>query len=312
MKKNQLHIKDKKILAVAAELSSLAIKVMYDVPLKKMSTFKIGGTCDLAVFPKNKEELITTINIASFYNIKYDVIGRGSNVLFGDNGYKGMLIFTSHMRHIDFKSDGLLIVGPGANITTVSMKAAMIGLADLEFACGIPGSCGGAVYMNAGAYGGEISDILEYSEYYDVVNRKIVRLENNEHNFSYRHSIYSDNKDMIITEVGFRLRKDKISDIEARMNENTIKRRMSQPHEYPNAGSIFKRPNGGFAAKMIDECGLKGLSCGDAQVSEKHAGFIVNKGNATASDVLLLIDKIKQAVYDHFGVELECEIRIIK
>ena len=166
--------------------------------------------------------------------------------------------------------------------------------------------------MNAGAYGGEISDVLEYSEYYDAEKGTFIKLSNAEHQFSYRKSIYSGNPGMIITEVGFKLMRDNIIDIKARMNENTLKRKMTQPFEYHNAGSTFKRPIGGFAAKMIDECGLKGLSVGDAQVSEKHAGFIVNKGNASSSDVLELISQIKAKVLDRFGVELECEIRIIE
>ena len=166
--------------------------------------------------------------------------------------------------------------------------------------------------MNAGAFGGEIANVLEYSEYYDVENGKVGRLLPDEHRFSYRHSVYQDNRNLIIIGAGFKLAKSSEDEIRALMDEYTQKRKASQPHEYPNAGSVFKRPAGGFAAKMIDECGLKGLSVGGACVSKKHAGFIVNLGGATSSDVLALIDIIKENVLERFGVELECEIRIIK
>ena len=288
------------------------IKSCPRLSLKLHSTFAIGGCCALAVFPENAEELVFALEQAQKYEMEYEVIGRASNILFSDDGYEGMIIFTSQMRQIFSKGKNCILADAGANLTSLSVKAAGWGLSGLEFACGIPGSCAGAVYMNAGAYGGEISEILEYSEYYDTVNKRFGILHNTEHNFSYRYSIYQDRKEMIITGACFKLACAPVDDIRATMDEYTRKRRSSQPHEYPNAGSIFKRPKGGFAAKMIDECGLKGLTVGGAQVSEKHAGFIVNKGNASSDDVLRLIEIVKERVYKSFGTELECEIRIIK
>ena len=288
------------------------VKACVDLPLDQYSTFAIGGKCALAVFPKNADELAFSLELADGCGMDSEVVGKGSNILFSDDGYDGMLVFTSQMRQIIHKGDGVICADAGANLTSASVKAAGWGLTGLEFACGIPGSCGGAVYMNAGAYGGEIADVLEYSEYYDTVHKKIRVLHRSEHDFSYRHSIYQRRKDLIITGVGFKLVRAPESNIRSLMDEYTKKRRASQPHEYPNAGSIFKRPESGYAAKMIDDCGLKGLSVGGAQVSEKHAGFIVNRGGATAKDVLALIEIIKEQVYKRFGVTLECEIKIIK
>jgi len=300
------------ISEIVGELGLLNIENETDISLKRFSTFAIGGTASLAVFPKSKDALKAAVESANKYNIPYEVIGRGSNVLFSDNGYDGMIIFTSQMRQIRVLPDGTIHSEAGANLTALSVKAASESLSGLEFACGIPGSCGGAVYMNAGAFGGEISNVLEYSEYYDTNTKSFIRLHKNAHDFSYRHSIYSDNKHMIITDAVFKLERGNKDDIKSRMDEYTLRRRTTQPHEYPNAGSIFKRPANGFAAKMIDDCGLKGMTVGGAQVSEKHAGFIVNKGNATAENVLELISEIKERVRISFGVELECEIKIIK
>lgn len=296
---------------IAEKLQAERIECACGISLKCYSTFRIGGLCDLAVFPKSKNELSFAIGLLKLSNIKFDVIGCGSNVLFCDEGYRGALVFMSQMRHIQSRGSAIHAAA-GTNLTAVSIKAARMGLSGLEFACGIPGSCGGAVCMNAGAYGGEISDVLEYSEYYDVDKNEFFVLNNAEHKFSYRNSIYIAHKNMIVTEVGFRLVPDNAAVIKERMDENATKRKMSQPHEYPNAGSIFKRPTSGFAAKMIDECGLKGLSVGDAQISEKHAGFIVNKGAATSSDVNNLISIIRERVSARFGVDLECEIHFIK
>ena len=296
---------------ITNELDSQGIKSRRDLPLKEVSTFAIGGPCALSVFPQNANELIFAADLAAKYSIKFEVVGKASNILFSDDGYRGMIIFTSQMKQISRKFTTDVFVEAGVNLTTASLRASVWGLSGLEFACGIPGSCAGAVYMNAGAYGGEISDILEYSEYYSITQNKILTVSKDEHKFSYRHSIYQDNKDMIIIGAGLRLSEGSIDEIRSKMNEYTQKRRTSQPHEYPNAGSIFKRPPEGYAAKMIDDCGLKGLTIGGAQISEKHAGFIVNRNNATARDVLTLINVIKERVLAQFGIELECEIRII-
>ena len=302
---------NKQLTEMSAALDLRGMQYCEDLCLKDYSTFNIGGPCDMAVFPKNTDELIFAVELAQSNEVGFEVIGKGSNILFLDDGFRGMMIFTSQMRQISRTNEKCIVAGAGANLTAISVAAARYELSGLEFACGIPGSCGGAVYMNAGAFGGEISDVLEYSEYYDTTLKKLFVLNNRDHGFSYRHSVYQNRKDRIITEVGFNLTEDAVENIRATMEEYTQKRRSSQPHEFPNAGSIFKRPDGGYAAKMIDECGLKGTSIGGAQVSEKHAGFIVNRGNAKAKDVLELIDIIKQRVFHRFGVILECEIRII-
>ena len=303
---------DKKRLTEMTELLDLrGVKCRVNISLKEYSTFAIGGKCALATFPKNVDELIFSLELAQRYESEFEVIGNGSNILFLDDGYSGMLIFTSQMKQISHNDAQRIVADAGANLTSVSVTAARRGLSGLEFACGIPGSCAGAVYMNAGAYGGEISNVLEYSEYYDICEKKLVIINAAEHKFAYRYSEYQNKKERVITRVGLKLSEGNADSIRATMDEYTKKRRASQPHEYPNAGSVFKRPEGGYAAKMIDECGLKGLTVGGAQVSEKHAGFIVNKGNASAKDVLCLIDIIKERVFRQFGVELECEIRII-
>lgn len=311
MKSTQKKLSKQDVPELVNTFNLQCIKTSQSLQLSKRSTFNIGGQCLLAVFPKSKKELISALNTVEEQSIKFDVIGNGSNILFPDGGYDGVMIFTSQMKQFCINPDGRISAASGSNLTVISKESAKRGLAGLEFACGIPGSCGGAVYMNAGAYGGEIADIIEYSEYYDINKKRLITLTKNEHCFSYRHSVYSDNSNRIITEVGFKLSPGISSAIKAKMDENMAKRRLSQPHEFPNAGSIFKRPEGFFAAKLIDDCGLKGLSIGGAQVSEKHAGFIVNKGGATAADVLALISEIKRRVLDRFGVELECEIKII-
>lgn len=279
--------------------------------LAPLSSFKIGGRCTVAVFPKNKEELAYAVKLARELEIKYAVVGKASNILFPDDNYDGMLIFTAHMSEIWDDENGYIYAMAGVNLGALASAMAKRSLSGLEFAFGIPGSIGGAVFMNAGAYGGEMKNVVIYSDYYDPKLDTFGRFEREEQEFSYRESVYSKKEDLIILGAALLLQNGNESVIRQKMDENIQKRKDKQPLEFPNAGSAFKRPQSGFAAQMIDECGLKGFSIGGAQVSEKHAGFIINKNNATANDVKDLMDEVKARVFDKFGVMLESEIRYI-
>ena len=291
-------------------LDKSEIEYKKDMLLAPLSSFKIGGNCAVAVFPKNKEELVSSIRESKANGIKYDVIGKGSNILFSDDGYDGMLVFTSHMNQIK-EENGIIYAEAGVHLGTLANCAAARSLSGLEFAYGIPGSLGGAVFMNAGAYGGEMKDVTVYSDYYDSRTDTFGRFSGEEQRFSYRKSVYSENKDLVILGAAIKLKSGNEEDIRAVMNENLKKRKDKQPLEYPSAGSAFKRPPNDFAARMIDECGLKGFSVGGAQVSEKHAGFVINKGGATSADVKKLMSEVSDRVYEKFGVRLESEIRYI-
>ena len=282
--------------------------VREDMLLAPLSSFKIGGRCAIAAFPQNKDELAYAVQSARALGIRYAVVGRASNLLFSDDGYDGMMIFTSHMSDV-YNENGYIYASAGVNLGTIAMYAAKRSLSGFEFAFGIPGSLGGAVFMNAGAYGGEMKDVVAYSDYYDPETDSFGRFEGEAHSFSYRESIYSKKEDLIIIGAALSLQKGNEAEIRQKMDENMQKRRDKQPIEFPSAGSAFKRPKNGYASQMIDECGLKGLSVGGAQVSEKHAGFIINKDNATSKDVKALMEEVKGRVFDRFGITLESEIR---
>jgi UDP-N-acetylmuramate dehydrogenase len=207
--------------------------------------------------------------------------------------------------------NGYIYAEAGVHLGVLSGYAASHSLSGLEFAYGIPGSLGGAVFMNAGAYGGEMKDVVAYSDYYDTKTDSFGRFSGGEQRFSYRKSVYSENKDLVILGAAIKLSEGNESEIRDLMNENMQKRRDKQPLEYPSAGSAFKRPKNDFAARMIDECGLKGYSVGGAAVSEKHAGFVINKGGATSADIKDLMKEVADRVFEKFGVRLESEIRYI-
>ena len=296
---------------LAAELNAAGIENKLNMPLAGASTFKIGGACAIAVFPQNKDELAKAVRFSCALNVRYTVVGKASNILFADDGFDGMMIFTSRMTQIT-EGNGLMYAEAGAGLGALSTFAAKKSFSGLEFAYGIPGSVGGAVFMNAGAYGGEMSDVTVYSDYYDAETDTFGRLSGDEQGFSYRKSAYSNNENLIILGAAFMLKEGNEEEIRCLMNENMSKRREKQPLEYPSAGSAFKRPKGDFAARLIDECGLKGFSVGGAAVSEKHAGFVINKGNATAKDVQELMNKVSDIVFDKFGIRLESEIKYVK
>ncbi len=281
-----------------------------DLPLAHYSTFKIGGNADIMVFPRDERELVYSVKAAKEKGKKYFILGNGSNTLFSDNGYRGVVISTERLNNFVVNNTEIEAY-VGASLTSVSKTAQTNSLAGLAFAYGIPGSVGGAIYMNAGAYGGEMSDVVIESRYYDPTEDKIFSLVGDEHKFSYRHSFYIENPDFIILSAKLKLSKGNTCEILDEMKDYMARRRDKQPLEYPSAGSVFKRCPGHFAGKLIEDSGLKGYTVGGAQVSEKHAGFIINIGGAKAKDVMDLIEYIKETVYKKHGVNLECEVKII-
>ena len=280
-------------------------RIFTDEPMKKHTTFRVGGPADILVQPKGTE-LAAVIRLCRKYDVPYQVIGNGSNLLVGDRGIRGLVIEMLSKEDEICVEDDCITVGAGMLLSKTANRAADHGLTGMEFAAGIPGSIGGAVVMNAGAYGGEMKDILTAVTVLDQEgNEKILSAEELE--LGYRTSCILK-KGYIVTGAKIKLKHGEETAIRARMEELKKQRVEKQPLEYPSAGSTFKRPEGYFAAKLIEDAGLKGLSAGDAQVSEKHAGFVVNKGRATAKDVCELTDKIKEEVLKKSGVKLELEV----
>ncbi|MBQ9080265.1 MAG: UDP-N-acetylmuramate dehydrogenase [Clostridia bacterium] len=299
------------ISKLRTKLSESGIKTSINETLAAHSTFRIGGPAAIMVFPSGREQIINVLRLVRETGLKYTVIGNGSNILFDDSGYAGVIISTVDMRGMEFIDDTRLQADCGASFISMSLAAARAGLSGLEFAYGIPGSCGGAVFMNAGAYGSEVSSVVDRVYCYDVERDMEVCIPAEELEFSYRHSLFMDRRELIILSATFILNTDDTERIKARMDENMRCRREKQPLEYPNAGSVFKRHEKYFIGKLIDDCGLKGYSIGGAQISEKHAGFIVNRGGATSADVLSLVSHIKNILFKNYGFEPECEIRYI-
>lgn len=282
-------------------------RVLLNEPMSKHTSFKIGGPADIYVKLQNLEELQYVLELAKNNNIPVTCIGNGTNALVKDNGIRGITI---KLYFKDIKIMGEEIeVGSGVSLPILAKTAYENSLSGLEFASGIPGTIGGAIKMNAGAYGGEFKDIVIATTYLDE-NLELHTINNKEHEFSYRHSIFSETNDIIIS-TKIKLSKDDKQNIKNKMESNLEKRRKSQPINFPNAGSIFKRKNEYIPAEIIDKCGLKGYNIGDAFVSELHAGFIVNKGKATAEDVLKLIEYIKKVTYEKYNINLELEIKVI-
>lgn len=277
----------------------------------RLCSFRVGGRVALVARPSDYEQAAALFNYLVSDNIKHVVLGRGSNVVISDDGYDGVAVLLTDLNKIVVDGN-VIAAGAGALMFNLACAAEQSGLEGIEFAHGIPGSVGGGVYMNAGAYGGEMCQVITACECFDKKSGKIVCLENSDCGFSYRHSIFHDNKDLIVLGAFFKLKKGDPLEIRAKMDEYKAKRSASQPLEYPSAGSTFKRPEGHFAAKLIDDADLKGYTVGGAQVSEKHAGFVINRGNATASDIKELVERIKKEVKKKFDVSLECEIEFVE
>ena len=277
--------------------------------LSDYTSFKIGGTADIVIFPKNSESLAGLMGIIKDCGVNYILLGNGSNVLICENHFAGAVLITSHMDNIIIERESIY-AECGASLNKIANAAKAHSLSGLEFAYGIPGTLGGAVYMNAGAYGGQMSDVVHSSSYLNVNTLKINNLSAARHEFAYRESVYGKTGDFILLSAVLNLKYANMAMIESTMNQNMAARKEKQPLEYPSAGSVFKRGSGYYTAKLIEECELKGYVIGGAQVSEKHAGFIVNKGGASFLDVMRLIDHIKSTVFEMTGIKIECEIKI--
>jgi len=284
-------------------------KVYINEPMKNHTTFKIGGPADILVVVSNEEEILNSIKICRENDIDYLIVGNGSNLLVRDKGIRGVVIkINEDYSNIIIDKDKMYCES-GALLTGASRKAMHNNLTGFEFANGIPGTLGGAVTMNAGAYGGEMKDVVSSVRAIDV-NNNIVEYTNEEMNFRYRSSKVQDDN-LIVLGVWIQLKEGNPEEIKEKMRELAFKRTSKQPLEMPSAGSTFKRPEGYFAAKLIEDAGLKGLIHKGAQVSEKHSGFVINKDNATCKDILELIEIIKQTVKEKFNVELEREVKIV-
>jgi len=289
------------------------IEIKINEPLSKHSSFRIGGGAKYALFPKNREELIFAVNTCIQRHKKFLIVGNASNLLFDDNGFDGVVIFTTKMDNTEYihKNDGVYIKAEcGKSLTELASEVGKKhSLQGLEFAYGIPGTVGGAVYMNAGAYGGQMSDVVVETEAYDFKAQRVVTVTGEEHKFSYRHSLFGETPRLIVLSTTVKLSLGDAEEIFAKMYKTMTSRKEKQPLELPNAGSTFKRPGENiFVGKLIEDAGLKGYSVGGAQISEKHAGFTVNRGGATSSDVRSVIEHTKAVVLEKYGVSLETEI----
>lgn len=292
------------------DISNESIDKYFDEPMKRHTSFKIGGNADVYCEVKTRKALINLMKICKERDIPYYIIGKGSNLLVSDDGIRGIVIkLSGEFSEVNFTENDLIRCGAGASLASACSFALKNSLSGLEFAWGIPGSVGGAAFMNAGAYGGEMKDVVEAVTYIDE-SGSLKLCKRDELDFGYRRSIFTD-KNYIITDVFFRLKSKPSDEIREKMNDLMERRKSKQPLEYPSAGSTFKRPEGYFAAALIEECGLKGVSIGGAEVSTKHSGFIINKDNATCEDVKNLITYVKDQVYKQKGVELHCEVKFI-
>lgn len=285
----------------------------HDVPLSRYTSFRIGGPARRMAFPQNGEQLILLLSRARELSARPFVLGNGTNLLFPDAGVDRLVIHTRDMNRVAcVESDPCCLrAESGASLARVAMSACKLGLTGLEFAHGIPGSVGGAVCMNAGAYGGEMSQVVSSAAVL-FPDEGIRTLTGEELCFSYRHSLLTDRPDGVVLSAVFRLQSGDPAAIKAKMDELMTRRKTSQPLEYPSAGSTFKRPEGHYAAALIDQCGLKGLTVGGAQVSEKHAGFVINTGRATCADVTALMAEIQTRVFNATGVRLDPEVKIVE
>ena len=283
---------------------------IFHAPMSEHTTFKIGGEADLLIFPSSAEEVSRIFKLIDLFSLPCTILGNGSNILVRDKGIRGAVVKFTEEFFGDIHCDGnKIIAGAGAELKTVSNFAAKNGLTGLEFACGIPGSLGGAVFMNAGAYNGEMRDVISRVKAV-TAGGDLVEFSGAGLGLGYRRSAFQENG-CAICEVELILQSGNIEDIKNKMADFTQRRESRQPLDLPSAGSTFKRPEGNFAGTLIDKAGLKGLKIGGAMVSEKHAGFVVNTGGATAEDVLGLIEEVRRRVCEVYGITLAPEVRII-
>lgn len=284
-------------------------KVLINEKIANLTTYKVGGKARAVVYPKTLDNLVSLIKLLKNRSIKHIVLGNGSNVLFSDKIYDGIIIKLDYFNDMVF--DGVNVkVGAGVSLIKLSREALRKGLAGLEFADGIPGTVGGAVFMNAGAYGEDMSLIVRSVKILKD-DGEIIELNKDEMEFSYRTSYLQKHLSYVCIEAKLRLRPCDKEELEKMVLERREKRKLSQPLNYPSAGSVFRNPKDMYAGKMIEEMGLKGFSIGKAEISEKHANFIINKGNAKASDIKAIIDYIKVKAYNKYNVKLRVEQRLI-
>ncbi len=287
------------------------VKIVENEPMSAHTTFRIGGPARYYMIPENAGQVSKCMGFAMKMELPYVIVGKGSNVLFSDEGYPGVVIEVGRsMADIEVSEDGHIRAGAGAGLGALAAAAAKQSLSGLEFASGIPGTVGGAVVMNAGAYGGEIKDCIKSAKVLDKEGA-VLELSRDEMELGYRSSVIQ-RKGYIVTEAVFQLHKGNKEQILGRMSELNAKRREKQPLDYPSAGSTFKRSEGYFAGKLIEDAGLRGFQVGDAQVSEKHCGFVINRGKATAADVIGLMEEVQKRVLETSGVRLEPEVKIIR
>lgn len=292
---------------ISASIQNVALR--FNEPMSKHTSFRIGGPVEVMAFPKNAQELSELMRVADGLQIRPAILGAGTNVLAPDAGLPGLCIcLKDALDGMELLDDDRIRVMAGVTMTRAAVFAANQCLSGMEFAHGIPGTVGGGVYMNAGAYGGEICDICESVDVMDF-NGNLKTLSRDEMHFSYRHSRLEEEGGIVVSAV-FRLTPNDSNEIKAKMKELQGKRSASQPLDLPSAGSAFKRPVGGYAAALIDQAGLKGFAVGGAAISTKHAGFAVNIGGATATDVRTLLQQVSDLVYENSGIRLEPEVRI--
>lgn len=291
------------------KISSLAKDVLFDEPMSRHTTFRIGGNADVFVNASSSEEIVSIISYCLEHHIPYMCMGNGSNMLVSDNGIRGVVIsIGSNMSEVQVV-DNMIYAEAGALMSKIASAALGAELSGFETLSGIPGTVGGGIYMNAGAYGGEIKSVLKNVTFISK-NNDIVTMDTDQLELGYRHSIFETNGGIIV-KCCLELKKGNKNEISAAMKEYSKRRSEKQPLSMPSAGSTFKRPEGHFAGKLIQDAGLMGFSIGGAQISTKHAGFIVNTGNATAADVLALIEHVRKTVFAQSGIMLEPEVRLI-
>ena len=298
------------ISELSAFCDKLGCKITPECSLKEFTTFRIGGPCRALISINSAHSAAELLRYLKANEVRYGVLGRGSNIIVSDEGFDGViLLIGSDFAGITVEDDTIKCQA-GALLASACVHAQQHGLTGMENLFGIPGTVGGALFMNAGAYGSEMKDVVVSAQYIDE-NCNICNISAEDMDLSYRHSAFSQ-RSCIITSVTMKLTKGEPAAIKAAMTECMQKRSSKQPLEYPSAGSTFKRPEGSYASLLIDQCGLKGMSRGGAQVSEKHSGFVINKGDATCSDVLELCEDIKKIVFDKTGFRLELEPVILR
>lgn len=306
-----LNMNDDMVRDVLKEIKKIISdkQIFLDVPMKEHTSMRVGGNAKILLLPSNTDEIMETVKYLCENKIPYVVIGNGTNLIVSDSGYNGVIIKLSDNFSSVSVNEDTITAEAGASLVHVSNLACENSLSGLEFAAGIPGTVGGAVVMNAGAYDGEIKDVVSETTCIDR-DANVLRLCGEEHQFGYRTS-RMQKENLVVLEVKIRLKEGNREEIRNKMKELNRRRREKQPLNYPSAGSIFKRPEGYYAGKLIEEAGLRGYRIGGAQVSEKHCGFIVNTGSASASDVIELIEYIKKRVFETSGVMLQQEVKIL-